>query len=261
MMDISAFLQFSGFVGIGLLAGIIEATAGGSGLIVLPALLFAGLPPAQAMATSKLQYVFGALTAIFRFHQARLVQWKNILPMVLTAALGGAAGALLLAHTDTALLKALVPLLLVGATLYFIFSPRLSDKPSGKRLAQPLLIVLPIALIGFYDGFFGVGSGSFFVLILIWGLGLAAREATATTKIVDFASAAAALIVLATQQEVLWLYGLALGLGQIAGAWIGSGFVIRRGARFIRPMLIIVSLGLSLKLIYDARTILANLLP
>ncbi len=179
----------------------------------------------------------------------------------MTAAFGGAAGALLLVQTDTALLKALVPLLLICATFYFIYSPRLSDKPSGTRLTHPVLILPPIALIGFYDGFFGVGSGSLFVLVLIWGLGLAAREATATTKIVDFASAAAALIVLAQAQDVLWFYGIALGLGQIAGAWIGSGLVIRRGARFIRPMLIFVSLGLSLKLAYDARTILINFFP
>lgn len=261
MIDINGLEATPILVAIGICAGVIEATAGGSGLIVIPLLLILGVSPTTAMATSKLQYAFGAMTSIFRFHRARLVQWKNILPMMIAAAVAGMAGAFALVYMDATLLGIIIPLLLIAATLYFIFSPRLSDVTSAARLSRAAFILGPVMAIGFYDGFFGVGSASFYVLAMVWGLGLAAREATATTKVVDFTSSIAALLVLASHHEVLWLQGLLLGLGQIGGAWIGSGLVIKRGAKFIRPVLIMVSLGLSLKLLYDYREAFLKLLP
>ncbi len=253
MLDFTSLAALPVFTASGVLAGIIEASAGGSGLIVIPLLLMAGVSPAAAMATSKLQYMFGAVTSITRFHQARLIQWKTVLPLAALTAFSGAVGAFALVWIKNSLLTLLVPPLLIAAAGYFIFSPRLSDEPNHLRRPFLPLLLPGLALVGFYDGFFGVGSGSFYVLLLVWGLGLAAREATATAKIVDFVSAFAALIVLISQHEVLWLPGLALGIGQILGAWLGAGLVIRRGARFIRPVLAFMSLALSLKLCYDYR--------
>lgn len=258
MFDVNSLTATPFFIIIGIFAGIVEATAGGSGLIVVPSMLILGVAPATAMATSKMQYIFGALTSIFRFHRASLVQWKNIAPMMLAAAVTGAAGAFALVYTNSEILGILIPFLLIGAALYFVFSPRLSDVAHRARLSHIAFALGPVAAIGLYDGFFGVGSASFYVLAMVWGLGLAAREATATTKIIDFTSSASALLVLASHHEVLWLQGLLLGLGQIIGAWIGSGLVIKRGAKFIRPILVVVSLGLSLKLIYDYRHVILN---
>lgn len=261
MIDINSWEAAPVFILIGGLAGVIESTAGGSGLIVMPTLLMLGVPPVAAMATSKLQYIFGAITSIFRFHHANLVAWKNIIPMMAVAALAGVLGALTLTYVNATILEALIPLLLIGATLYFLFSPRLSDTSSAARISHITFALGPVALVGFYDGFFGVGSASFYVLAMVWGLGLSARQATATTKVVDFTSSAAALLILASHHEVLWVPGLLLGLGQIGGAWLGSGLVIRRGAKFIRPVLAVVSLGLSLKLFFDYRTAFLHLLP
>ncbi|MFY9287941.1 MAG: TSUP family transporter [Alphaproteobacteria bacterium] len=251
MIDITALSSSPILIGIGILAGIIESTAGGSGLIVMPTLLLLGFSAPSAMATSKLQYAFGAVTSIFRFHRAKLVQWKNLLPLIVSAGVSGAIGALALIYMHPDILGALIPLLLMAATIYFIFSPRLNDIKDKARMGRIAFSLGPIALVGFYDGFFGVGSASFYVLAMVWGLGYAAREATATTKVVDFTSSAIALFVLAAHHEVLWLPGLFLGLGQIAGAWIGSGLVIKKGAKFIRPILAIVSLALSVKLCFD----------
>lgn len=256
MIDINGFETAPVIVLIGVLAGIIESTAGGSGLIVIPVLLMLGIPPASAMATSKLQYAFGALTSITRFQNAKLIKWKNLIATIIAAAFAGCGGAFALIYTKPDILGAIIPVLLMGAVLYFIFSPRLSDLNSTARLSRLVFNLGPVLLIGFYDGFFGVGSASFYVLAMVWGLGLSAREATATTKVVDFTSSLAALLVLATEHEVLWLAGLLLGFGQIAGAWIGSGLVIKRGAQFIRPVLIVVSLGLSLKLFFDYRDVI-----
>lgn len=259
MIDVNSLTVSPLFIIIGFFAGMVEATAGGSGLIVVPVMLMLGVAPASAMATSKMQYIFGALTSIFRFHNANLVQWKNIAPMIAAAALAGAAGGFALVYTKAEILGALMPLLLMGAALYFIFSPRLSDVAHRARLSPLAFALGPVALVGLYDGFFGIGSASFYVLAMVWGLGLAAREATATTKIIDFVSSASALLVLASHHEVLWLPGLLLGLGQIIGAWIGSGLVIKRGAQFIRPILVVVSFGLSLKLIYDYRDVIFSI--
>lgn len=260
MFDVSSFTALPLFTAIGIIAGIIESSSGGSGLIVTPLLLMLGLSPASAMATSKLQYTFGAMTSITRFHQARLVRWRSILPLAAITALCGAAGALTLVQIKPTVLVGIVPAMLFAATCYFIFSPRLSDTPHPHPLPFQPLLLAALAIVGFYDGFFGVGSGSFYVLLLIWGCGLAAREATAAAKIVDFSSASAALAILASRHEVLWLPGLALGCGQIIGAWIGAGLVIRRGARFIRPMLVVMSFALSLKLCYDYRAQLLDFL-
>lgn len=254
MFDASSYTALPVFTAIGILAGIIESSSGGSGLIVTPLLLMLGIAPASAMATSKLQYTFGAITSITRYHLASLVRWQSVLPIAALTALCGAAGALMLVQTEPTLLVGIVPIMLLAATCYFIFSPRLSDTPHQHPLPFQPLLWAALAVVGFYDGFFGVGSGSFYVLLLIWGWGLAAREATAAAKIADFSSAFAALIILASQHEVLWLPGLALGGGQIIGAWLGAGLVIRRGARFLRPMLVVISFALSLKLCYDYRT-------
>ncbi|MGE3770228.1 MAG: TSUP family transporter [Bdellovibrionales bacterium] len=234
---------------VGLVAGIIEATAGGSGLVVVPTLLALGVPPVPAMATSKLQYIFGASASIFRFSRANLIPWRKLAPLVIAAGAGGAIGAYALSRTQTEILETIIPILLILAALYFIFSPRLSDKASAPRFSYLAFALGPVVIIGFYDGFFGVGSASFLVMSMVWGLGLAIREATAATKVVDFTSTVGALAVLASANEVLWQAGIFLGAGQIVGAWIGAGLVIRHGVTFVRPVLAAVSIGLSVYLL------------
>jgi uncharacterized membrane protein YfcA len=246
LMDIDIILIL-----IGVLAGMVESTAGGSGLIVVPTLLALGIPPAAAMATSKLQYTFGAITSITRFNKAGLVEWHNIWPMVIASAGASVLGAWLLLNTRPDILFLVIPILLIASAVYFIFSPRLGDTPSTPRIGRTLFIITVIPVIGFYDGFFGVGSGSFLVLAMVAVLGMAARHATANTKVIDFASSTAALVILMSFGHVLWRQGLMLGIGQIVGAWIGAGLVIKRGTQFIRPLLAVTSICLSLKLAYD----------
>ncbi|MBI1273691.1 MAG: TSUP family transporter [Alphaproteobacteria bacterium] len=246
--------------GIGLLGGLIEATAGGSGLVTLPALLMLGLGPVQAMATSKFQYAFGAVASIARFMRAGLVDWRACIPLMLAGLAGGAAGALALTAIDPELVATLIPFLLIAAAAWFAFSPRFDDHERKQRFSILTVALLAVPPIAFYDGFFGTGSASFYVMAFVALLGLNARRATAMTKLVDFASGGAALVVLASGGHVLWLTGLLLAAGQVFGAWFGAGLVVKHGAKWVRPVIVAVTLALSLNLLAQHHDYILGLL-
>ncbi|MBX7143694.1 MAG: TSUP family transporter [Oligoflexia bacterium] len=232
----------------GILAGLIEASAGGSGLVSLPALMLMGYQPIEALATSKFQFSFGAATAIYKFSSAGLIHWRQVAPLLLTATLAGALGAHLLSELDTELIALIVPFLLIAIAIYLARSSHISDVASKPRLSWSRFALLVVPVIAFYDGFFGVGSASLYVAAFVALLGMNARMATANTKLVDFASGIAALLVLALKGHVLLQPGLVLGMGQILGSYFGASLVLRWGARWVRPLVVIVSIGLSIDL-------------
>ena len=237
-------------VAIGVVAGVVEATAGGSGLITLPTLLLMGISPVQAIATSKFQYAFGAITAIGRFAKARTIQWAPNLPFIVAALVSGAFGASALTLVDARIVQQLVPVFLILAAIYFAFSPSFSDVKSKPRMGVQSFALFVVPVIGFYDGFIGTGSASFLTAAFVLLRGLDARSAVATTKLVDFMSGGAALLVLAGGGHVLIVPGLALAMGQIVGAYIGASLVLRYGARWVRPVTVVVTVALSLQIAF-----------
>lgn len=230
-------------------AGFVDAIAGGGGLLALPALLWAGLPPLAALATNKLQGSFGTASATLRFVRHGVIDLRALGPAAVLTFAGSAAGSWLVTRVDPGALARLLPILLVAFALYFLFSPRAGDLPSRQRLAVPAFGLLAGAGIGFYDGFFGPGTGSFFALAFVALLGYDLRRATAGTKLLNFASNVAALLVFALGGHVVWAVGLAMAIGQWAGAWVGAHLVIRHGARLVRPLLVAMSLLLSIRLL------------
>lgn len=230
-------------------AGFVDAIAGGGGLLTLPALLWAGVPPLQALATNKLQGSFGTATAAAHFLRKGEIRLAPLWPAVLLTFLGATTGTLTVGHLAPGLLENLVPLLLMGFALYFLFSPRIGDEDRHHRLGLwPFAFTIGFGL-GFYDGFFGPGTGSFFAAACVLLLGYNLKRATAATKLLNFTSNIAALLFFALGGHVLWALGLAMGMAQMAGAWLGSHLVIRHGARVVRPLLVVVSLAISLKLL------------
>ena len=139
----------------------LDAIAGGGGLITVPALLLAGLDPVVAVATNKLQGVFGTASATFAFARAGKIDWSSAWPMAVLAAIGAMAGAVAVRVLPGAWLAGLVPLLLIGMALYFGLSPRMTDADARRRMAPALFAATVVPLVGFYDGFFGPGAGSF----------------------------------------------------------------------------------------------------
>ncbi|WP_078118925.1 TSUP family transporter [Thiosocius teredinicola] len=236
-------------VAVAALAGMIDAIAGGGGLLALPALLWAGLPPVQALATNKLQGTFGTMTASFHFlRRGEITLAKMRIPILMTF-IGSAAGTLAVQRLGSELLEDIVPVLLIAFALYFLFSPRIGDQDAHHRISHPMFGLLIGFSVGFYDGFFGPGTGSFFAVAFVMLLGYNLRRATAGTKILNFTSNVASLLFFAAGGHVVWHVGLAMGMAQIAGAWVGSHLVISHGTRLIRPLLVIVSLAISIKLL------------
>jgi uncharacterized membrane protein YfcA len=235
--------------GVAVLTGFVDAIAGGGGLIMMPALLWSGLPPHLALGTNKLQSLAGTTTAFRNFVRGGQVDWRANLPSVVVAFLGAAAGSVVVQLIAPSALELIVPILLLGAAAYVIFSPRMTDEDAHQRLTQRGYA--PIASgIGFYDGFFGPGTGSFFVTSLVGLRGFGLTRATGTTKLLNATTNVASLLVFVVGGKVLWLLGLCMAVGAVLGGWLGSHFALKHGARLIRPLLIATSLALTGRLIW-----------
>lgn len=232
-------------------AGFVDAIAGGGGLIALPALLWAGIPPLQALATNKLQGSFGTATATYNFARKGYLDWRSLWPAVSMTLAGAVAGTLAVQFLPGSLLERIIPLLLTLFAIYFLFSPRVGDADAKQRVSIALFAACAGFGLGFYDGFFGPGTGSFFTAAFVILLGYSLTRAVAGTKLLNFTSNISSLAVFALGGHVLWDLGLAMGLAQIAGAWLGSQLAIQHGSRVIRPLLVAVSLALSIKLMLD----------
>lgn len=231
------------------LAGLVDSIAGGGGLLTVPALLAAGLPPATALATNKLQSSFGSFSASYFFISKKLVDLKQIRPVIIFTFIGSALGTILIQRIDSSHLDRVIPFMLLGFAVYFIFSPRLGDVDKHKRISFTLFSVVAGMLIGFYDGFFGPGTGSFWALAFVALVGFNLSKATAHSKVLNFVSNIASLLMFIYGGKILWSLGFMMGAGQFVGAQLGSRLVIKKGTRLIKPILIAVSLIMSVKLL------------
>jgi uncharacterized protein len=231
------------------LTGFVDAIAGGGGLIMMPALLFAGVPPLNALATNKLQSVFGTGVAMTNFARAGLVDWRTNRLTFLLVFLGAIGGVLLVQLIGGKALTLVIPILLVAAALYILLSPRMSDEDAHHRISGSGYAPIGGA-IGVYDGFFGPGTGTFFTTSLVALRGHGLTRATALTKAFNFTSNVASVLVFAFAGQMLWLLGLCMAAGAMAGGWIGSHTALRFGAQVIRPLLVLISLGLTGRLLW-----------
>lgn len=232
-------------------AGLVDAIAGGGGLLIIPLLLWAGLSPAQALATNKLQAVFGSFAATVRFLRQGAISLSQMgWPIAFTFS-GAALGAIAIQRFDAHFLEKLLPLLLICFALYFLFSPKLSDKNRHARISTRLFAFSAGFGIGFYDGFFGPGTGSFFALAFVSLLGFNLVKATAHAKLLNFTSNLAALCLFIAGGEVLWKIGLPMAAAQLIGGYLGAHLAIHHGISLIRPTLVIVSLAMAIKLLAD----------
>ena len=236
---------------IAMLAGFIDSIAGGGGLLTVPALLAVGLPPASALATNKLQSTGGSFSASLYFIRERMVDLKQQKFAITCAFIGSALGTLSVMHIQADFLKLLLPILTISVGLYFLLSSTIGENDRKSRLTIIQFALLPALAIGFYDGFFGPGAGSFYALAYITLAGFNLTKATAHTKVLNFTSNLAGLIFFIVGGEVVWSIGLVMLVGQFIGARLGAKMVIAKGRKLIRPMLITVSTIMSIKLIYE----------
>ncbi len=236
---------------IAVLAGFVDSIAGGGGLLTLPALMIFAphLSPSAVLATNKLQGTFGSGTATFTYARAGYLNFKDHWFGFACSFIGSAIGAALVGSMPADFLKTLIPILLILMALYFAFAPKLTDIAKHAYLTPISHGLIFGTLIGGYDGFFGPGTGSFFMLSCVAMLGMGITQATAYTKLLNFASNIASLLVFAFTAHILIYVGLIMGIGQLIGARMGSKFALKNGAAIIKPLLVVVCVSVAIRLL------------
>jgi uncharacterized membrane protein YfcA len=236
----------------GLAAGFVDSIAGGGGLLTLPVILNIIPDPKFALGTNKLQSTFGSASAAGHYAAAGLVSWREALPGFLITAAAAAGGALALQYVDNSVLKRIIPIILGIVAVYALFKPSLGDSASKALVSRPVFDLIAGLSLGFYDGFFGPGTGTFWTIAFVMVAGFNLTRATASTKVANFASNVASLAVFLMLGQVYFVAGFTMGAGQILGARLGSRLVVKQGAKLIRPIFIAGALALTLKLIFDS---------
>jgi uncharacterized membrane protein YfcA len=232
-------------------AGFVDAIAGGGGLITVPILLLCGASPVTALATNKVQGIFGAATAAYTYAKGGHVDPRDQIIPACLAFSAGILGAILVSVLPTELIRYALPVVLVGIAVYFATKKGLSDLDRHRRLAPAVFNLTVVPLIAAYDGLLGPGTGSFFMLAFVSLGGYGILKATAHTKLLNFASNAGGLVAFAIIATPWWFTGLAMGIAQIFGARLGAALAQKIGARLIKPLLVVTSLVLAIKLIWD----------
>ena len=219
----------------GFSAGLIDSIAGGGGIISLPVLLNLGLPPQLALGTNKFQASFGSVAASWRYARRGLVDLRPCLPGVILTLIGAAAGALAVQQVASPVLEKAIPILLAGLVVYLVVQPQLGLETRPARLGAGVFYAIFGLGLGFYDGAFGPGTGSFWAIAFVLLRGLDLTRATAHTKVMNATSNVVSLALFAAAGQVAVAAGLVMAVGQVLGARLGAGLVVQRGARFVRP--------------------------
>jgi uncharacterized membrane protein YfcA len=236
---------------IALAAGFIDTLAGGGGLITLPAMLLMQIPPMQAIATSKLQSTFGSLASTLILLRKRQLSLPDVKLACFASLIGASVGAVVIQFIDASALDLLVPVVLISIGLYFLLAPNAGSLERKPRISDRAYRVFVVPVIGFYDGFFGPGTGSFFSLAEVALRGRTLIHATASAKAMNFASNAASLVVFIIGGKVLWTIGAVMAVGQLAGAYLGSMALIAGGAKLIRPLIVTVCFAMVGRYLYQ----------
>ncbi len=233
------------------LAGFVDAIGGGGGLISLPAYLFAGLPVHQAIATNKLSSACGTSLSVIRFLRNGLVNLKLALPAVAAAFAGSSLGARLsLAVSEDAMKYTLF--IVLPAAAFVVLNRHLFGDGGGEAKADRRTVVVCILsalVIGAYDGFYGPGTGTFLIIAFTVLAKMSVPAANAQAKVINLTSNITSLAVFLLNSQVVLLLGLAGAVCNMAGNWLGSGLAITKGAKIVRPVILIVLVLLLIKIL------------
>lgn len=254
-MPEAGLAQLVPLTAVALLAGVVDAIAGGGGLLTLPALLWTGLPPHLALGTNKGQSVFGSFAALVRFSRAGMVDGRRARLTFPLGLAGSLAGAGLVLLVPPATLRPVVLAMLAFAALFVGLRRGPPARPEGApRPSAPLVAGAVALLIGAYDGFFGPGTGTFLIVAFVALLGDGLAHASAGAKVVNFASNLAAVTLFSIKGVVVWRIAVPMAAAQLAGGWIGAHLAVRRGDALVRRTVVLVTLALAVKLAWDMRS-------
>lgn len=235
---------------VALMAGFIDAMAGGGGLLTIPALLLTGMNPVAVLATNKLQACAGSFSASVTMIKKGLIHPKMMKIALLFAFVGSGVGTILVQLSPPEFLQKALPFVIGAVGIYTLFSPNLGKLEATPKMSQKLYERTIAPLIGLYDGYFGPGTGTFFSLSQVVLRGRDLVQATARAKLLNFATNIASLIFFILGGQVVWVVGLVMMAGQLVGAYLGSHMVVKGGAKFIRPVIVVVCFCMVAKLVW-----------
>ena len=236
-------------------AGWIDAVSGGGGLVQIPALLILlpGASPAQILATNKVSSICGTSVAATTYYRRVRPDLRTALPMAGIAMVGAALGALCASFISVDVFRPLVLILVVLVGGYVLLHPQVGEVQSLRWTGRRHHVAAAAGGLGlgFYDGIFGAGTGTFLLFLLVGLLGYSFLQGSATARIVNLATNIGALAVFAAQGAPMWRVGLLMGACNVAGGWLGAHTAIRRGSRFVRAVFLVVVAALAVRLSYD----------
>ena len=236
----------------GLLGGFVDSIAGGGGIITVPVLLATGFSPHMALGTNKLQACFGSVTASTHYARSELVDIRKTRYGIVFTAIGALIGAIAIQKLSPEFLNRVLPILLIAIFVYVLLSPQ-RGKHDTHPVAHQLLFYLTAGLaIGFYDGFFGPGTGNFWTISFIIFLGHNMKKATAHTKIMNATSNLVSLAAFAIGGNIMIIPGIVMGSAQLIGASLGARMVLKKGTGFVRIFFLCVVAVTIAKVIYSS---------
>lgn len=239
-----AFLAAAGFV-----ASFIDSQVGGGGVISLPALLAAGLPPHLALGTNKLAGTAASFSASVNYGRSGAVPWRDAARWMPLSFVGALLGVYVVLHVAGTFLLGAVLVLMAAMTAYVLLRPAFGKEDRLRPATRPeALAMAACALaIGIYDGFLGPGTGSFLLFVVVALLGYGFRKAAALGRVLNFASNAAALAYFVAAGQVLWEAGIPMALAMLAGGWTGSHVGLKHGDRWLKPLFVAITLALMVR--------------
>ncbi|RRD57739.1 sulfite exporter TauE/SafE family protein [Comamonadaceae bacterium OH2545_COT-014] len=239
-----------------LLAGLVDSIVGGGGLVLLPALFatFPGVQPATLLGTNKSASVWGTSMAALQYSRRVQMRWPVLLPAAGAALAGSFAGAWMVTQINPDFLRRLLPVALLAVLVYTLVKKDLgrTHAPRHSLRAEQAIAAAIGLVIGWYDGFFGPGTGSFFIFLFVRLLGYDFLNASVSAKLLNVATNLAAIALFAMKGHVWWQLGLVMAVANVAGSLIGTRLALRHGAGFVRGVFILVVGALILKTGYDA---------
>jgi uncharacterized membrane protein YfcA len=240
-IEILAFLFF-----VGVVAGFLDTLVGGGGLLAVPALLLSGIPPIYVLGTNKFQGSMGTGIATFLLFKKKKLDWNSVKNLMFASFIGSIVGGVIIQFVDTQFLSFVIPIVLVFIAIYFIVSPKpksIASNPKSNKKFE--LFAVPV--VGFYDGMFGPGAGSFFAMTGVMIKKLEIIQATILAKPLNFASNIAGFIVFFSFGHIAFLIGLLMMMGQMIGAFFGTHYLLKANPLIIRLLIVIISISMLIK--------------
>ncbi|MBP9742822.1 MAG: TSUP family transporter [Burkholderiales bacterium] len=219
----------------GFLAGFIDAIAGGGGLISIPALMLSGIPMATVLGTNKLQSAVGTSIAVYKYYTDGLIDFLTVYRGLIMGFIGAICGAITVNHVSNQFMQFVVPFLMLGVFLFNVFNKNLGINSGTKRMSETVFFSVFGFVIGFYDAFFGPGTGNFWIIAIVFFLGFTFLNASGYAKVLNLKSNLFALAVFLYYGQVNFTFALIMAVGQIFGGYLGAHMVISKGSKFVRP--------------------------